>query len=67
MAKKPTPTDNRRYKLHQKIKEKYTYSAKSKTVFIPFDYSVANDPFLVELRDHHRYNIQYSIINPKNK
>jgi hypothetical protein len=58
---KRTPTDNRRYKLHQKIKHDFKYSANTKTVFIPYDYQMDIDPFLLELRDKYKYNLQYTI------
>lgn len=64
MCKKRTPEQNRRYKLHQKIKKRFEYYAKKKTVIVPHDYD-SQDEFLIELRDKFRYNIQYSIIQPK--
>lgn len=64
MNRKRTPEQNRRYKLHQKIKQRFEYYAKKKTVIIPFDYDL-QDEFIIELRDKFRYNIQYSIISNK--
>ncbi|MDN3672645.1 hypothetical protein QWY99_06200 [Flavobacterium branchiarum] len=63
MKLKRTPEQNRRYKLHQKIKERFEYYAKKRTVIIPHDYNLECE-FLKELRDKFRYNIQYSIISP---
>lgn len=62
--RKRTPEQNRRYKLHQKIKQQFEYYGKKKTVIIPHDYDLQNE-FLIELRDKFRYNIQYSIVSPK--
>jgi hypothetical protein len=63
-ARKPTSEQNRRYKLHQKIKKRFEYYGKKRTVLIPHDYNLDCE-FLNELRDKFRYNIQYSIINTK--
>lgn len=59
---KKNSLDNRRYKLHQQIKDRFEYYARRRLVIIPYDYNL-NDPFLAELRDRFRYNIQYSIIS----
>lgn len=64
MAKIRTPQQNRRYKLHQKIKGRFEYYAKKKTVVVPHDYD-SIDEVIAELRDRFGYNIQYSIIDPK--
>ncbi|MBS7232474.1 hypothetical protein KHA90_15755 [Flavobacterium psychroterrae] len=61
--RKRTPEENRRYKLHQKIKMFFEYHGKQKTVIIPYNYDLQNE-FIIELRDKFRYNIQYSIISP---
>jgi hypothetical protein len=61
--RKRTPDENRRYKLHQKIKTLFEYHGKQKTVIIPYNYDLQNE-FIIELRDKFRYNIQYSIISP---
>lgn len=61
---KRTPDQNRRYKLHQKIKKRFEYFGKQRTVIVPHDYNLDCE-FLIELRDKFRYNIQYSIISPK--
>jgi len=63
MTKKRTPEQNRRYKLHQKIKQSFELYAKKRLVVIPHDYDLKNK-FVIELRDKFRYNIQYSIISP---
>lgn len=60
--RKRTPEQNRRYKLHQKIKKRFEYHAKKRTVIIPHNYNLDCE-FLTELRDKFRYNIQYSIID----
>ena len=61
--KKRTPDQNRRYKLHQKIKREFELYAKKKLVVIPYDCDL-RDKFVIELRDKFRYNIQYSMISP---
>ena len=61
--KKRTPDQNRRYKLHQKIKLSFELYAKKKLIVIPYDIDL-RDEFVIELRDKFRYNIQYSIISP---
>lgn len=61
--KKRTPDQNRRYKLHQKIKNLFELYAKKKLIVIPYDYDL-RDEFVIELRDKFRYNIQYSMISP---
>ena len=61
--KKRTTEQNRRYKLHQKIKLEFELYAKKKLIVIPYDYDL-RDEFVIELRDKFRYNIQYSIISP---
>lgn len=58
---KRTSEQNRRYKLHQKIKQRFEYYGKKRTVIVPHNYN-ADCKFLAELRDKFRYNIQYSII-----
>jgi hypothetical protein len=63
--KKRTPDQNRRYKLHQKIKIQFELYAKKKLIVIPYDYNLRNK-FVIELRDKFRYNIQYSIVSPNN-
>lgn len=60
---KRTKAQNRRYKLHQKIKKNFEYHANQRLVIVPFDYDLTC-PFLKELRDVYRYNIQYSIVSP---
>ncbi|MEO6176971.1 MAG: hypothetical protein ABIP27_17595 [Flavobacterium circumlabens] len=61
--RKRTSDENRRYKLHQKIKGLFEYHGKQKTVIIPWNYDLQNE-FVIELRDKFRYNIQYSILTP---
>jgi hypothetical protein len=56
-----TPDQNRRYKLHQKIKGRFEYHAKKRTVIVSYDYD-SDDEAIKELRDRFRYNIQYTII-----
>jgi hypothetical protein len=62
--KKRSASQNRRYRLHQKIKMRFEYYAKQKLVVIPHDCDL-KDPFVIELRDRYRYSIQYSILSPK--
>jgi hypothetical protein len=61
--KKRSPDQNRRYKLHQKIKLSFELYAKKKLVIIPYDCDL-RDEFVIELRDRFRYSIQYSMISP---
>lgn len=60
--KKRTKEQNRRYRLHQKIKKLFVCYAKKKTVIVPFDWDLQN-VFVLELRDRFNYNIQFSIIS----
>lgn len=62
VKKKRTAAENRRYKLHQKIKQLFEYYGKKKLIIIPYDYDL-KDEFVIELRDRFRYNIQYSILS----
>lgn len=60
--RKRTSDQNRRYKLHQKIKKRFEYSGKKRLVIVPHDYNDDSE-YIAELRDKYRYNIQFSIIN----
>ena len=51
---------NRRYYLHQKIKEQFRYSALKRTVYISCFRDIDNDQVL-ELRDRFGYSIQTEI------
>jgi hypothetical protein len=61
--KKQTKAQNRRYKLHSKIKGLFELYPKQNLVVIPFDCDL-KDSFVIELRDKFNYSIQYSIISP---
>lgn len=52
--------NNRRYKLHQRIKGKYRYEPQQKTVYVPFDDEQA-DKAVNELKNRFNYNIQTEI------
>lgn len=62
VKKKRTPADNRRYRLHQKIKQLFEYYGKKKLVIIPYDYDL-QDEFVIELRDSSGiiFNIQFCL------
>ncbi len=63
IKKKRSSNDNRRYKLHQKIKQLFEFYSRKKLIIITFDYDL-KDKFVIELRDRFKYQIQYSIISP---
>lgn len=53
--------NNRRYRLHQLIKAQFRYSAKKKTVYVPFDFNEVNQ-HVEELKNKFHYNIQFEIV-----
>jgi hypothetical protein len=56
-----TSKDNRRYRLHQKLrKAAVRFSSNSKTVFLPFDSDLQNRD-IKELQNEYNYQIQMEI------
>lgn len=56
-----TSKDNRRYRLHQKLrKAEIRFSSSSKTVFVPFDNDLQNKD-VKELQNEYNYQIQLEI------
>lgn len=56
-----TSKDNRRYRLHQKIRKAgVRFSSNSKTVFLPFDNDLQNRD-IKELQNEYNYQIQLEI------
>lgn len=56
-----TSKDNRRYRLHQKLrKADVRFSSNSKTVFLPFDSDLQNRD-IKELQNEYNYQIQMEI------
>lgn len=61
IAKPRGKEENRRYKLHQRIKSKCRYIASQKKVYVPHDYDI-NDKDFNELKNKFNYNIQLEIL-----
>lgn len=55
--KKRSSFDNRRYKLHQKVKDICVLKAKQRTIIMHYDAEISNK-FIVELQTKFHYNIQ---------
>ncbi|SHM72340.1 hypothetical protein SAMN05444484_108243 [Flavobacterium chilense] len=51
---------NRRYRLHRKIKELYRYQSSSKIIYVPSTDDLTNKD-LRELYENHNYSIQFEI------
>ena len=64
MAKKRTPGQSRRYKLHQKIKHLFVLNVRKRQIELPYDHILVNES-VIELRDRFRYNIQLTIESEK--
>ena len=64
MAKKRTPEQSRRYKLHQKIKLLFVLNVRKRQIELPYDHVLVNEN-VIELRDRFRYNIQFTIESEK--
>lgn len=61
--RKTTARENRRYRLHQKIKGLVKYNAATKEVFLfQDDEHLFNNRYIVELRDKFYYNIQLEAV-----
>jgi hypothetical protein len=49
-----------RYRLHQKIKNIYSYKSSSKIIYVPNNDDLTNK-YLRELHENHNYSIQFEI------
>jgi hypothetical protein len=58
--KKATPSQNRRYKLHQKVKDLCCLKSKQRTIIINYNETIDNS-YIKELQDKFKYNIQTEI------
>ena len=61
--KKVTPFNNRRYKLHHKIKDICNLYSRKRLIKIPDGY-VTNNKYITELISKFHYNVQYYIPIP---
>lgn len=57
--------DNRRYKLHQKVKNICQLKSKQRTIIIHYDYVILNK-YIIELQTKFQYNIQSEMFDIKN-
>jgi hypothetical protein len=62
MKTKNKQKSNRKYKLHQRIKELYRFEPNCKTIFVPFDDDLKNK-YVLELQNNYNYQIQLEIPN----
>ena len=53
----------RRYRLHQKVKNKILLFARERKIITPFDY-VIKCKYIIELQQKFQYNIISEMINP---
>lgn len=61
--RKTTSRENRRYRLHQKIKNIVKYSSKSKEIFVfQDDEQLFKNKYILELRDKFYYNVQLEAV-----
>ena len=60
---KVTPTNNRRYKLHQKIKNICSLYSRQRLIEMPDGY-VPIDKYILELINQFNYNLQFHIPIP---
>jgi hypothetical protein len=63
-CKKRSPFDNRRYKLHQKVKNICELKPKQRTIFVHYAAEISNK-FIVELQTKFQYNIQSEMFDTK--
>lgn len=52
--------NNRRYKLHQKVKNEVDLKSKQRLIEVPLGFET-NNKYLIELRDRFQYNFQFII------
>ncbi|MEO6176805.1 MAG: hypothetical protein ABIP27_16760 [Flavobacterium circumlabens] len=55
--KKRSTSDNRRYKLHQKVKDICVLQSKQRTIIVHYAAEISNK-FIIELQTKFHYNIQ---------
>ena len=55
--KKRSSFDNRRYKLHQKVKDICELKSKQRTIIVHYTTEISNE-FIIELQTKFHYNIQ---------
>lgn len=63
--KKRSSFDNRRYKLHQKVKDLCNLDAKERTITVHLDCKISNK-YIIELQSKFHYNIQFEMFDIKN-
>ncbi len=61
--KKRSSFDNRRYRLHQKVKDICELKAKQRTIIVHFASEITNK-FIIELQTKFHYNIQSEMFDP---
>ena len=62
LKKRRSTKNNRRYKLHQKIKNDVCLKSRQRTILIYSDDIITNK-YVLELLQKFKYNIQYTIKN----
>ncbi|MCV9934519.1 hypothetical protein OIU80_19740 [Flavobacterium sp. LS1R47] len=62
---KRSSSTNRRYKLHQKVKNICQLNSKQRTIIIHYDYVILNK-YIIELQDKFQYNIQAEMFDINN-
>lgn len=62
--KKRSPFDNRRYKLHQKVKDICELKSKHRTIIMHYATEISNK-FIIELQTKFHYNIQSEMFDTK--
>lgn len=62
--KKRSSFDNRRYKLHQKVKSICELKSKQRTIVVHYAADVSNK-FIIELQTKFHYNIQSEMFDTK--
>lgn len=54
---------NKRYRLHQKIKNLYRYCPYKRTIYVSYN-EAAISKYALELKENYNYSIQYEIPCP---
>ncbi|QSW90732.1 hypothetical protein J0383_07950 [Flavobacterium endoglycinae] len=62
--KKRSSFDNRRYKLHQKVKDICELKSKQRTIIVHYAAEISNR-YIIELQTKFHYNIQSEMFNTK--
>lgn len=63
--KSRTKFDNRRYKLHQMVKNLCVLKSKERTIIVSHDFQISNK-YIIELQTKFQYNIQTEIFDINN-